>query len=73
MRNEGMNNFNTNINLKQYNVRTNFNVNVTKTTRLLSSSRVISMITGGRLMRVIFCSTMRSMLRRGLSEGLRSG
>ena len=34
MRNEGMNNFNTNINLKQYNVRTNFNVNVTKTTEV---------------------------------------
>ena len=32
MRNEGMNNFNTNIDLKKYNVRTNFNVNVTKTT-----------------------------------------
>ena len=34
MRNEGMNNFNTNINLKKYNVRTNFNVNVTKTTEV---------------------------------------
>ena len=34
MRNEGMNNFNSNINLKQYNVRTNFNVNVTKTTEV---------------------------------------
>ena len=34
MRNEGMNNFNTNIDLKKYNVRTNFNVNVTKTTEV---------------------------------------
>lgn len=34
MRSEGMNNFNTNINLKKYNVRTNFNVNVTKTTEV---------------------------------------
>lgn len=34
MRNEGMNNFNTNIDLKKYNVRTNFNVNVTKTTEI---------------------------------------
>ena len=34
MRNEGMNNFNTNIDLKKYNVRTNFNVNVTKPTEV---------------------------------------
>ena len=34
MRNGGMNNFNTNIDLKKYNVRTNFNVNVTKTTEV---------------------------------------
>ena len=34
MRNEGMNNFNTNIDLKKYNVRTNVNVNVTKTTEV---------------------------------------
>ena len=34
MRNEGMNNFNTNIDLKKYNVRTNFNVNVTKSTEV---------------------------------------
>ena len=34
MRNEGMNNFNTTIDLKKYTVRTNFNVNVTKTTEV---------------------------------------
>ena len=34
MRNEGMYNFNTNIDLNKYNVRTNFNVNGTKTTEV---------------------------------------